>query len=84
MSAPIHRAQLSQADSKEIDNPMQTGVVDELGSTQFVDVMKVEWESTLSSLQRWICELLIKNHQLRLALMEHGLRQPEGNRGRHI
>jgi hypothetical protein len=29
-----------------------------------------EWQSRLRSLQQWICELLIKNQQLRCALME--------------
>lgn len=29
-----------------------------------------EWEIRLRSLQDWICELLIKNQQLRIALME--------------
>ncbi len=29
-----------------------------------------EWQVRLRSLQEWICELLIKNQQLRIALME--------------
>ena len=29
-----------------------------------------DWETRLRSLQDWICELLIKNQQLRMALME--------------
>lgn len=29
-----------------------------------------DWEIRLRSLQDWICELLIKNQQLRVALME--------------
>jgi hypothetical protein len=29
-----------------------------------------EWQIQLRSLQQWICELLIKNQQLRRALME--------------
>jgi hypothetical protein len=43
--------------------------------------MKGEWEVKLLSLQGWICELLIKNHQLRAALMESSVRQPEDNCG---
>ena len=29
-----------------------------------------EWQMRLRSLQEWICQLLIKNQQLRMALME--------------
>ena len=29
-----------------------------------------EWQTQLRSLEQWICELLIKNQQLRWALME--------------
>jgi hypothetical protein len=29
-----------------------------------------EWQTRLRSLEQWICELLIKNQQLRWALME--------------
>jgi hypothetical protein len=34
------------------------------------DDSREEWQSRLQSLQQWICELLIKNQQLRWALME--------------
>jgi len=37
-----------------------------------------EWQSRLRSLQQWICELLIKNQQLRLALMEMKERLKQG------
>jgi hypothetical protein len=35
-----------------------------------------EWQSRLRSLQRWICELLIKNQQLRWSLLEMKELQP--------
>jgi hypothetical protein len=34
-----------------------------------------EWQTRLQSLEQWICELLIKNQQLRWALME--MEQPK-------
>jgi hypothetical protein len=34
-----------------------------------------EWQTQLRSLEQWICELLIKNQQLRWALME--MEQPK-------
>lgn len=37
-----------------------------------------EWQSRLRSLQQWICELLIKNQQLRLALIEMKERLKQG------
>jgi hypothetical protein len=81
MSALIHRGQSSQVDSKEFDTPMGTGGSNEIVPNEFVEVMKEEWEAKLLSLQGWICELLIKNQQLRVALMESNVRQPEGNHG---
>jgi hypothetical protein len=41
--------------------------------------MKEEWEAKMNSLQRWICELLIKNQQLRIALMERKVTEPESH-----
>jgi hypothetical protein len=43
-----------------------------------------EWHSRLRSLQRWICELLIKNQQLRCALMEMKDLVPRENEGRDV
>jgi hypothetical protein len=43
-----------------------------------------EWQSRLRSLQRWICELLIKNQQLRWALMEMKDLVPRENEGRDV
>ena len=36
-----------------------------------------DWEIRLRSLQDWICELLIKNQQLRMALMEAKAKGPK-------
>jgi hypothetical protein len=41
--------------------------------------MKEEWEAKLNSLQGWICELLIKNQQLRIALMDSKVTEPESH-----
>jgi hypothetical protein len=38
-----------------------------------------EWQSRLRSLERWICELLVKNQQLRWALMEMKDRESMAN-----
>jgi hypothetical protein len=35
-----------------------------------VDDSQEEWQSRLRGLEQWICELLIRNQQLRWALME--------------
>jgi hypothetical protein len=35
-----------------------------------VEDSQEEWQTRLRSLEQWICELLIKNQQLRWALME--------------
>lgn len=43
-----------------------------------------EWQSQLRSLQKWICELLIKNQQLRLALMEMKELEPRENKRRRV
>jgi hypothetical protein len=43
-----------------------------------------EWQSRLRSLQQWICELLIKNQQLRSAIMEMKELEPRENGGRNV
>ncbi len=35
-----------------------------------------EWQVRFRSLREWICQLLIKNQQLRMALMEMKGREP--------
>ncbi len=41
----------------------------DLPADSLVDGLQEEWQSRLQGLQEWICELLIKNQQLRMALM---------------
>jgi hypothetical protein len=41
------------------------------------EVLPERWRTRLQGLQDWICELLIKNQQLRVALMEMQAREPE-------
>jgi hypothetical protein len=36
------------------------------------------WQIRLNSLQQWVCELLIKNQQLRMALTEIKAREQQG------
>ena len=43
--------------------------VDRVGNPTAEDLQE-EWQTRLRSLEQWICELLIKNQQLRWALME--------------
>ena len=43
--------------------------VDRAGNPAAEDSQE-EWQTRLQSLEQWICELLIKNQQLRWALME--------------
>jgi hypothetical protein len=38
--------------------------------------LQEEWETRLRTLQEWICELLIKNQQLRMELMEMKANKP--------
>jgi hypothetical protein len=35
-----------------------------------IEDLHEEWQTRLRSMQEWICQLLIKNQQLRMALME--------------
>ena len=48
-----------------------------------VDGLQEEWQARLQGLQERICELLIKNQQLRMALMEMKARGPEDDNGRN-
>jgi hypothetical protein len=41
-----------------------------------------DWQTSFRGLQQWICELLIKNQQLRMALMDMKSREQEGADGR--
>jgi hypothetical protein len=52
-----------------------------LPSEQIMEGSPEEWQIRFQSLQQWICELLIKNQQLRMALMEVKAREPGDGRG---
>jgi len=49
-----------------IPGPLITGYSSEVS----IEDLREEWQSRLRSLQDWICQLLIKNQQLRMALSE--------------
>jgi hypothetical protein len=70
MSAPVHRNLTSQVDSTAPKK--ETAITDSIDSLpdRFVDSIHEGWQANLASLQEWICELLIKNQQLRMTLME--------------
>lgn len=58
-----------------------TGNRNTMASAVFIPDMRMdnprqEWQDQLTSLQQWVCELLIKNQQLRMALMEMKAKAP--------
>jgi hypothetical protein len=53
--------------------------------TEFpVEALQEDWQIRLRRLEERICELLIKNHQLRMALMEAKAMVPEDDDGRNV
>lgn len=67
MNVQLSGETLLQADPLlSIPGPMITGYPSELS----IEDLHEEWQCRLRSLQEWICQLLIKNQQLRMALME--------------
>ena len=79
MTAPSHRGRSSQVDSKPHGTHIGSTNHNDFLTTQLIEAMKEEWEAKLNSLQGWICELLIKNQQLRIALMESKVTEPESH-----
>jgi len=66
--------------------PIRRGAVADLTDLLpdlLVDGLQEEWQARLQGLQEWICELLIKNQQLRMALMEMKTRGPGDDNGRN-
>jgi hypothetical protein len=49
-----------------ISRPVNSGYSSEMS----IEDLHEEWQPRLRSMQEWICQLLIKNQQLRMALME--------------
>jgi hypothetical protein len=80
MSVLSHLDPFSQHDSKVAT--AQIGVADstDLLSDQVAEILKERWQAKLLSLEGWICELLIKNQQLRTTVME--IKAREHDRGR--
>jgi len=67
MTAELFERTLSQADhALAIPGVAITAYPPEMS----IDDLREEWQIRLQSLQDWICELLIKNQQLRIALVE--------------
>ena len=67
MNIQLSGETLLQADPLlSIPGPVITGYPSELS----IEDLHEEWQCRLRSLQEWICQLLIKNQQLRMALME--------------
>jgi len=53
-----------------IDDFVRTASSPDSSSGAPVERLPDDWSLQLRNLQEWICELLIKNQQLRMALME--------------
>lgn len=67
MNIQLSGEALLQADPLlSIPGPVITGYPSELS----IEDLHNEWQCRLRSLQEWVCQLLIKNQQLRMALME--------------
>jgi len=79
MTAPSHRGPASQVDSRLPGTHTEFTNQHYPLTAQLVEVMKEDWEAQLNSLQGWICELLIKNQQLRIALMDSKVTEPESH-----
>ncbi len=67
MNIQLSGEQCLQADPVlSIPGPAIAGYPSELS----IETLHEEWQCRVRSLQEWICQLLIKNQQLRMALME--------------
>ena len=84
MSTPPQGEPFSQAGS--IAPSRRTGVEDStdplLGLSE--EVLPERWRTRLQGLQDWICELLIKNQQLRMSLESAKARERGDQYGRHV
>jgi hypothetical protein len=63
----------------------QMGAADstDLLADQYAAIMQERSQAKLLGLQQWICELLIKNQQLRMTLMEMKAAENEDGSGRN-
>ena len=67
MTAPPRREPFAQIESSDL---MQRAATTDFLPELLAGGLPDEWQMRLRSLQQWVCELLIKNQQLRMALME--------------
>lgn len=76
MTALLWEDKFSQADAiVSIKRRMITDSAAFLKDAPIADPQE-EWETRLRTLQEWICELLIKNQQLRMELLEMKASKP--------
>ena len=74
MSIPSHRDPFSPVVSEAAGGHSEAHNSSVHAWDQFVEK---HWQEKLQCLQEWICELLIKNQQLRMTLMEMQTRESE-------
>jgi hypothetical protein len=82
MSVPSYRDPFSRVDAFLPKGQMETADSTDLLSDQFAEIIQEPRRTKLLGLQQWICELLIKNQQLRMTLMEMKTREQEYGCGR--
>jgi hypothetical protein len=82
MSASSYRDPRPQLDTKARAVRSEAADFADPFSEKYREIMKEQWQAKLLCLQGWICELLIKNQQLRMALMEIKSRETEDKSGR--
>lgn len=80
---PIYRDPLPQVDPETPTEQTDAADLTDLLSNQFLEFTRERWQEKLLGLQEWVCELLIKNQQLRMTLSEMKARQQEDADGRN-
>ncbi len=70
MSIPSYRDPFSQVDSMAPKRANDGRLFDRSAFGSFRGIMHEPWQPMLLGLQEWICELLVKNQQLRMTVME--------------
>lgn len=79
MTALLHRELMTTAsrpDSIRQEGVSFMTVCAELAEKSATAALQLEWQDRLRSLEDWVCELLIKNQQLRMALAEARAAEP--------
>ncbi len=57
----------------------ERALIERHGHEEWTQRIEAAWQGHLETLQQYVCELLLKNQQLRMALMEAN--EPEPGRG---